>query len=101
MSQIFHPAGEPQIRTSRSFLTELAPAPRISRCGRSWISKPERIGAGPKTHRKARSKPGGNSPHDPQFLVVANPRLTPAGRLYMFELFVSGRPSPNNLMRSR
>jgi hypothetical protein len=24
------------------------PAPRISRCGRSWISKPDRIGASPK-----------------------------------------------------
>ena len=29
----------------RSFLTELAPAPRISRCGRSWINKPARMEA--------------------------------------------------------
>src|SRR5467141_1747343 len=29
----------------RSFLTELAPAPTISRCGRSWINKPARMGA--------------------------------------------------------
>jgi hypothetical protein len=35
-----HPADEPQIRMSRSFLTELAPALRSSRCGRSGMAKP-------------------------------------------------------------
>src|SRR6266481_3566055 len=73
MSQISHPADAPQIRTSRSFSTELAPALRISRCGRSWLSKPAWTrSSSERPNREVRTKPGDNAPHDPQFLVAAN-----------------------------
>src|SRR5437660_1135514 len=45
MSQISHPAGARPIPRSTSFLTGLAPAPRISRYGRFWINTPAPIGA--------------------------------------------------------
>src|SRR6266481_7650577 len=90
MSQISHPADAPQIRTSRSFSTELAPALRISRCGRSWLSKPAWTRSwSERPNREVRTKPGDNAPHDPQFLV--------SGRCRALSLPLSG---PNNLMRS-
>ena len=64
-----HPAGEPRIRMSRSFLTELAPALRSSRCGRSWMAKPDGQELVSGANREALTRPGDNSPHDPQFLV--------------------------------
>ena len=70
MSQICHPADAPQIRTSRSFLTERAPAPRISRCGRSWINKPTRTGASPRSQPEGPDKARANSQHGGTFLSM-------------------------------
>ena len=40
-------------------------------------------------NRKARTRPGDNSSHDPQFLVAAN-QADPAGRVCTFDAFTSG-----------
>src|SRR5271166_1621352 len=72
MSQISHPAGAPQIRTSRSFLTELAPALRTARCGRSWISKPAWMGASPTDQPEGPDKAQRQLPERPAVPRCAN-----------------------------